>query len=44
MKYFELKHKDIFFIGDGKVFDKSITLEENGIKDNMNIIINQNEN
>jgi len=43
-KYIELKHKDIYFIGDGTAFNKSLTLEENKIKDNMVILINQNEN
>ena len=42
-KYSELKHKDIYFIGNGIVFNKSLTLEENKIKDNMVILINQNE-
>ena len=44
MKYIELKHKDLFYIGEGRVFDKSLTLEENKIKDNMIILINDNEN
>ena len=39
----ELKHKDIYFIGNEIVFNKSLTLEENNIKDNMVILINQNE-
>ena len=44
MKYIELKHKDLFYNGDGNIFDKSLTLEENKIKDNRIVFINNNKN
>ena len=41
MQYIELKHEDLFFTGNGNIFDKSLTLEENNMKDGIIILINK---
>ena len=41
MQNIKLKHEDLFYTGNGNIFDKSLTLEENNIKDGMIIFINK---
>ena len=39
----ELKHKQVYFLSNGKIIDNSLTLEQNKIKDNDAILIQEND-
>ena len=39
----ELKHKHVYFLCNGKIIDNSLTLEQNKIKDNDAILIQEND-
>ena len=39
----ELKHKHAYFLSNGKIIDNSLTLEQNKIKDNDAILIQEND-
>ena len=43
LRYPELKHKNIYFLSNGNVVNKSLTLEQNNIKNESNIIIYESE-
>jgi len=42
LQYPELKHKDVIFNLNGNIFDKSLTLEENNMKNGMFILVDEN--
>ena len=41
IKYPQFKHKEIYFLADGKIMNERISLEENGIEDGTAILIHE---
>ena len=44
LEYPQLRKKDIYFMANGNIINRNETLENNGIKNNTAILINENEN